>query len=367
MIQNNTDTTNKCLKVLLLSRYGNLGASSRIRSYQYLPYLREQGVEVTLAPLLPDGYLHDLYAGKRPGLISILAAYLRRIGALIQQKKFDLLWIEYEIFPWLPGWLESMVLSNGTPYLVDYDDAIFHRYDRHPNPLVRRTLGHKIDAVMRYASTVVVGNEYLRDRAIKVGARRVEALPTSIDLARYPSPTQAQNEMFTIGWIGSPATTRYLYLVREALAEVCAHNQAKVVLVGASEPGWMDVPHAIHPWSEDTEVAEVSGFDVGIMPLEDNPWERGKCGYKLIQYMACGKPVVASPVGINTRIVEPGINGYLAETKHDWVRALTALLADADLRQKMGAAGRAKVERDYAVQVNVLRLAAMLRTAAGQA
>lgn len=355
------------MKVLLLSRYGNLGASSRVRSYQYLPYLREQGMEITLVPLLPDNYLRDLYAGKRPGPTSLLAAYLRRISALIRGKKFDLLWIEYELFPWLPGWIESLVLSKGTPYLVDYDDAIFHRYDQHPNSLVRRMLGNKIDAVMRHASTVVVGNEYLRDHAIKAGAQRIVILPTSIDLARYPSPTPAQNEIFTIGWIGSPATTRYLHQVHEVLAGICAHNQAKVVLIGASDTGWQDIPHATHPWSEDTEVAEVGGFDVGIMPLEDSPWERGKCGYKLIQYMACGRPVIASPVGINTRIVEPGINGYLAETPHDWVQALTALMADADLRQQMGAAGRAKVERDYAIQVNAPRLAAMLNVAAGKA
>ncbi|MDP2830257.1 MAG: glycosyltransferase family 4 protein [Sulfuricellaceae bacterium] len=355
------------MNVLLLSRYGNLGASSRIRSYQYLPYLREQGIEVTLAPLLPDDYLRDLYAGKRPAVIPILAAYVRRIGALMQRQKFDLLWVEYEIFPWLPGWLESLLLSKATPYLVDYDDAIFHRYDLHTQPLVRRLLGHKIDSVMRHASTVVVGSEYLRDHAIKAGARRVEMLPPSIDLARYPSPTPAQNEMFTIGWIGSPTTTRYLHRVHDLLADVCMHDKARVVLVGASDLGWQDVPHAIHPWSENTEVADIGGFDIGIMPLESGPWELGKCGYKLIQYMACGKPVVASPVGINTRIVEPGINGYLAETKHDWVQALTALMADAGSRRDMGAAGRTKVERDYTVQLNAPRLAAMLRTAAGQA
>lgn len=355
------------MNVLLLSRYGNRGASSRIRSYQYLPYLRELGVEVTVAPLLPDNYLRDLYAGKRPGILSILAAYLHRVGALIGREKFDLLWIEYELFPWLPSWLELLVLSKAMPYLVDYDDAIFHRYDLHTNPLVRRMLGHKIDAVMRHASMVVVGNEYLRDYAIKAGAQQVEILPTSIDLARYTSPTPAPNKMFTIGWIGSPATTQYLHRVHEALAEVCAHEQARVVLVGASEPGWQDVPYAIHPWLEGTEVAEVSDFDVGIMPLEDNPWARGKCGYKLIQYMACGKPVIASPVGINTRIVEPGINGYLAETTCDWVQALTALMTDAGLRQKMGAAGRTKVEHEYTVQVNAPRLAAMLRAVAGKA
>jgi len=354
------------MNVLLLSRYGNLGASSRIRSYQFLPFLREQGIEVTLAPLLPDDYLRDLYAGKRPRPLSLLAAYLRRIGALLRGKKFDLLWIEYEIFPWLPGWLESLVLSKGTPCLVDYDDAIFHRYDRHPNLLVRQILGHKINAVMRHAATVVVGNEYLRNHAIKAGAQRVEILPTSIDLARYPLPAPARNETFTIGWIGSPPTTRYLHLIHEALAEVCAHGQARVVLVGASEPRWQDVPHILHPWSENTEVGEISGFDVGIMPLENNPWERGKCGYKLIQYMACGKPVIASPVGINIQIVESGINGYLAETARDWVQALTTLMSDAELRQKMGTAGRTKIERDYTVQVNAPRLAAMLHTAAGQ-
>lgn len=352
------------MKVLLLSRYGNLGASSRIRSYQYLPYLREQGIEVTLAPLLPDDYLRDLYAGKRPGAISILAAYARRIGTLMQRQKFDLLWVEYELFPWFPGWLESLLLSKSTPYLVDYDDAIFHRYDLHTQPLVRRILGHKIDIVMRHASTVVVGNEYLREHAIKAGAHRVEMLPTSIDLARYPSPTPARNAVFTIGWIGSPATTRYLRRVQEALAEVCAHGQARVVLVGASEPGWQAIPHAVHPWLEATEVAEVSTFDVGIMPLEDSPWERGKCGYKLIQYMACGKPVIASPVGVNTRIVTPGINGYLAETIRDWVQALTALMRDPDLRQRMGNAGRTQVESDYTVQVNAPRLAGMLHAAA---
>ena len=94
------------MNVLLLSRYGNLGASSRIRSYQFLPFLREQGIEVTLSPLLSDDYLRNLYAGKRPRLLSLLTAYLHRIGALLRGKKFDLLWIEYELFPWLPGWLE---------------------------------------------------------------------------------------------------------------------------------------------------------------------------------------------------------------------------------------------------------------------
>jgi glycosyltransferase involved in cell wall biosynthesis len=276
------------------------------------------------------------------------------------------LWIEYELFPWLPGLVEVLGTARRAPYLVDYDDAIFHRYDRHPNPLIRTVLGGKIDGVMRRAALVVVGNEYLYDRAVAAGAQRVEILPTSIDLARYVPSESVSHDPFTIGWIGSPATTRYLDQVHGALAEFCAHRQAQVVLVGASDPGWQDVPYRCHPWSEATEVTEIGRFDVGIMPLEDSPWERGKCGYKLIQYMACGKPVIASPVGVNARIVEPGINGYLAESKEDWLQALTALIGDAGLRRQMGTNGRVKVERKFTIQVNGSRLVAMLRAVAGQ-
>ena len=111
------------------------------------------------------------------------------------------------------------------------------------------------------------------------------------------------------------------------------------------------VPTEHVPWTEAAEVAAIAEFDVGIMPLADEPWERGKCGYKLIQYMACGLPVVASPVGVNRQIVEHGVNGFLAETPTQWDEALRTLLADPALRQRMGQAGRQKVERQFSLQV----------------
>lgn len=354
------------MKVLLLSRYDNLGASSRIRSYQYLPYLRDYGIAVTRAPLLSEDYLHRLYTGKSPQLTSILAAYSRRIVALMKCWQYDLFWIEYELFPWLPGIVEMLATAWGVPYLVDYDDAIFHRYDRHPSRLIRMLFGGKIDGVMRRAAMVIVGNEYLHDRAVAAGAKQVEILPTSIDLTRYSPCESASRDLFTIGWIGSPATTHYLEQVREVFAQFCSKQQARVVLVGASDPGWNDIPYECQRWSEASEVGEINRFDVGIMPLDDTPWERGKCGYKLIQYMACGKPVVASPVGVNTRIVEHGCNGYLASTAQDWLQALTTLKTDIALRRRLGAAGRAKVEREFSVQANAPRLAALLRAAAGR-
>jgi len=358
------------LKVLYLARYGRLGASSRVRGYQYLPYLREVGLEITLAPLLPDAYLVALYAGRRPALSAVLAAYARRFATLLQRRRFDVLWLEYEALPWLPAWLESLALAEGTPYLVDYDDAIFHRYDLHPCKWVRRWLGSKIDVVMRRAAVVTCGNEYLAARARQAGARRVEILPTVVDLARYPlrdRPREQQklcDGVPVIGWIGSPATSHYLEHVHQPLAEVCRGGKARIRLVGARDPYWPDVPYEVLSWSEDSEVAMLDTLDIGIMPLPDMPWERGKCGYKLVQYMACGKPVVASPVGVNGEIVSHGVNGFLAETADQWVEALSQLVGDADLRLRMGAAGRARVERSYAIQVTAPRLAALLHEAA---
>jgi len=351
------------VRVLLLSRYGRLGASSRVRSYQYLPCLRDHGLVVTPAPLLGDQYIQRLYAGRRPEPTSIVVHYAKRLWDLATASRFDLLWIEYELFPWLPAWCEALLARLGVPYVADYDDPVFHRYNLHPNPLVRGVLGDKIDKVMREARLVIVGNDYLAEHARRAGARRVEYLPTVIDASRYRVATDAADATYTIGWIGSPLTARYLPLVRDALAEVCRDERARVMVVGAGPVTLDSVPIEARPWSEATEVAELERFDVGIMPLPDGPWERGKCGYKLIQYMACGRPVVASPVGMSAQIVEHGVTGLLARTSADWVAALRAL-RDPALRARMGAAGRAKVEREYCVQVTAPRLASLLRSAA---
>jgi glycosyltransferase involved in cell wall biosynthesis len=349
------------VRILLLSRYGRLGASSRIRAYQYLPYLSNSGIEVTPAPLLGDRYVADLYTGKRSSLLSILGAYCKRLSTLLKSSRFDLLWIEYELFPWLPDLAEMLLARLGVQLVVEYDDAVFHRYQLHPRALIRTILGNKIDSIMRRAAIVIVGSEYLAERARQAGAKRVEYVPTAVDLDHYPVSVESRNSLYTIGWIGTPVTARYLNLVCPALTEVCIDGDARVTLVGAGHVDLHGVPVLIRPWSEATEAAEIGGFDVGIMPLPDEPWERGKCAYKLIQYMACGRPVVASPVGANTRLVEHGVTGFRAETISDWVRALGAL-RDSELRSRMGVAGRAKVEQEYCVQVTAPRLAHLLHS-----
>jgi glycosyltransferase involved in cell wall biosynthesis len=354
------------MKVLLLSRYSQLAASRRYRFDQYLPYLREVRVDVSVTSLLGDGYVERLYAGQGSGYAVISRAYLSRMCQVLASRRFDLLWVQMEAWPWLPGWLESALMKAAPRYVVDYDDAWFHRYDRHSSGLVRRLLGGKIDAVMRRAALVVAGNEYIAERARRAGAGRVEILPTVIDLAKYQDTPQPNNREFTIGWIGSPSTEVYLRDIRPALEEVCRDGRARVVTIGANSPGLDGLPVELKPWRAETETAELQQFDVGVMPLRDSLWERGKCGFKLIQYMACARPVVASPVGMNREIVTDGVNGFLAETQEEWVRALRKLKADAALRRRMGEAGRARVEERYCLQVTAPRLTRLLREAAGK-
>jgi glycosyltransferase involved in cell wall biosynthesis len=169
--------------------------------------------------------------------------------------------------------------------------------------------------------------------------------------------------MFTIGWIGAPVTAPYLTLVQSVLAKVCQHGDVRVVIVGAQHVQLSGVPVETRAWSEETEVKEIQSFDVGIMPLPDEPWERGKCGYKIIQYMACGKPAVASPVGVNQRIIADGVDGFLAATPAQWMQALRTLHHDHGLRARMGKAAQRKVEKEYSLQVTAPRLAALLRSA----
>ena len=140
-----------------------------------------------------------------------------------------------------------------------------------------------------------------------------------------------------------------------------------MILIGAGENPFSGLMATIRDWDEATETAGIGNFDVGIMPLPDNPWERGKCGFKLIQYMACGKPVVASPVGVNREIVVEGVNGFLASTQKEWVDALLRLKEDPDLRRTMGEKGRRMVEEEYCLQVTAPRLHRILLNAAGRA
>ena len=348
------------MKVLYLTKYSRKGASSRLRSYQYFPFLEAEGISVIVKPLFDDAYLEKLYSGKKP-VAEIFKAYIKRFFVLFTVFGYDKIVIEKEIFPYLPSWTERILSLLGVKYIVDYDDAIFHNYDLNPNQWIRFFLKDKIDLVMRSAQMVIAGNEYLAERAKKSGAKNVIVIPTVIDIERYHHKQIFRQDKTVIGWIGSPSTFKYVKTLFPVFEKLAKQYPIEIQIVGAKEAVSVSFPIRFIDWTEPTEVAAISTFDIGIMPLEDSPWEKGKCSYKLIQYMACGIPVVASPVGMNVEVVSEGHNGFLAKDVADWFNALEELSNGKDKCRTFGSSGRQLIERRFTVQSQLKTVVALLR------
>ena len=339
-------------RLLVLSKYSRLGASSRLRTLQYRRWLEGAGFAVEYSALFDDCYLQRLYSGEKTNA-DLITYYRKRFSRLRQTPRPELIWVEYEALPWLPWMFERALLPASVPIVSDYDDAVFHRYDQHRFALIRWLLGKKNDRVMKRSQLVMAGNAYLADRARKAGAAHVEVVPTVVDLSHYSVRSASlSTPSVRVGWIGTPYTWhafgKNLYT---RINGTLATHDARFCAVGAQLEAQSIGNLEVIAWSEDTEVDTIQSMDIGVMPLPDTPWARGKCGYKLIQYMACGLPVVASPVGVNKEIVEHGVNGFLAESDAEWRTAIEALISDPDLRRRMGAAGRKKVENEYSLQV----------------
>lgn len=338
------------MKLVVLSRYTRIGASSRLRTMQYAPFLAAEGIELRFAPLFPEAYLSARH-GRGAGAGLVLAAYAGRIAARPGLARADLIWLEKEALPFLPWSFERALLPRGVPIVADYDDALFHRYDLHPRPWVRWLLGRKIDRVMAAAALVTAGNPYLAERARRAGAAQVDLVPTVVDTARYAlAPEPARAGPPCLGWIGSPSTWRdYMVPMLPLLGAAAEAAGARIRVVGAGPQAEAAAVITHLPWSEQDEVAQIQAMDIGLMPLADTPWARGKCGYKILQYMACGLPVIASPVGVNAEIVRHGETGFLASSPAEWREAILRLAADPALRRRMGAAGRRRVEANYSL------------------
>ena len=318
-----------------------------------------------MQPLFDDVYLRTLYGSGRRDTRELLEYYVRRFHTLRNADDYDLIWIEKEVFPFVPGHLERWSIPHGIPYVVDYDDATFHRYDQHRSGLIRSLFAKKLYPLLASASAVTAGNPYLADYAKRAGASSVEIVPTVVDIDRYQCVPVAGDDELRIGWIGSPSTTRYLELLKQPLEKLSREVPIRLVTIGAADLPKIRVPDEQHPWSEETEATLLSTCHVGVMPLADEAWERGKCGYKLIQYMACALPVVASPVGVNRDIVTDRV-GFLAESAEQWLDALQQIARDAALRRQLGQAGRLAVEARYSLQAQAPRLIELLLRASGR-
>lgn len=341
-------------KLLCATRYGPLGASSRLRLAQYIPGLRKAGLEVEQRHFLDDDYLTALYA-RRSRLGAALQAYCRAFTLRSNIKSQDLLWIEKELLPWMPYWLERGVLKN-IPYILDFDDAWALRYAASPSPVLRLMLRNKFGHLLRGAALTIVANDALYHWASGEGARNILLLPTVVDLARY-HPTPPPGGIFTIGWIGTPLTCAYLTRLEAVLRKLAAEAPLRLLVIGAPGFTLQGVEVESHGWSEESEAALIARCHAGIMPLPASEWAHGKSGYKLIQYMAMGLPAVASPVGANCRIILHGTTGLLADSDEEWLAQLRLLRSQPALRLQLGTAARRRVEQNYSLGVTATILA----------
>ncbi len=350
------------MRVLVLTRYGSMGASSRMRFLQYLPWLDSASWTYDVEPFFTDGDLATRYRVGSYGRSTLVGSYCRRILRMTRRHRYDLLWIEKEALPWFPVSVERWLL-RGVPYVLDFDDAVYHNYDRHRFSIVRNVLGRRLDYLMSGARLVIAGNNYLMERAASAGAPWVVKLPTAVELSRYVMGTPRSLSKPTIVWIGSPTTVRYLTGLESAFAALAKRMSYTLRVIGGGPVHMPGVDLEIVAWSAETEAAAIAECDVGVMPLEDSPWERGKCAYKLIQYMACGLPTVASPVGANLDVVTEGETGYFAEDEDNWINRLEYLLRNPDVRKRLGENGRERVEAEYCVERTAPKLIEFLSTA----
>lgn len=358
------------------SLYGPRAASHRARLLQFQPGLAEQGIDLQIHSLLDVGYSPQEGFGLGISKRHLLASFVRRLQDLRHAQPDDLAIVYAELLPLLPAWLEQRLLD--LPYILDLDDAFYLKYRSGRLGFLSPFLGCKFDRLIAGASAVTAGNQYLAAYARRFHPS-VSFLPSVVDTDRYRPKSHACSDRqatsgsldagieppFTVGWIGSPTTALYLRALVEPLQVLGRERPVRLLVVGGAAPTIAGVEVCELPWSLETEIAEIQRFDVGVMPLPDSDWTRGKCAYKLIQCLACGVPVVASPVGANCDVL-PADCGVLAATSSDWIAAFRRLADDPQLRRRMGCAGRQWVKQHYSLAVTLPRLVSVIREVARQ-
>lgn len=353
------------MKLSAFAKYGSQAASTRQRMLQYIPMLAAAGIDVDCQFLAGNDYVRSLVSGGGYSRIGIARAYADRFAKLLFGPVGDVIWVYAEMFPYLPAGFEKLVFRRGKPVVYDFDDAFFHQYDENENPLLRGLLAGKLEPLLKGAAACCCGNAYLAEFASRFCANSI-ILPTVVNTETYRPIPRNGGEPPVVGWIGSPSTWRFVQPYIPLLASLAREHGITIRAVGAGAAARGDLFPGLElvEWSEESEIREVQGMDVGIMPLPDEPWAWGKSGYKLIQYMACGLPVVASPVGVNREIVLSGQTGYLATSLQEWERDLVDLIRRPQVRASFGAAGRERAVSDYSLAVHAPRLVDLLEAVA---
>lgn len=337
------------LSFTAFTRYDDLGASSRIRFIQYSNKLKSAGYKVNIQPLISNKMLAEKYKKGKYSLLLLLLAYFKRITYILLCKD-NCLWIEKELFPWLPFCFERIFLHN-KKFIVDFDDAVFHQYDQSLSSIIRFIYSDKHYKIMHSAKSVTVGSRYLKKVALLYAKHdSVVLIPSCCSSSQCPNIGIApkNNSIPVVVWIGSPTTLKYLIDVIPALEKLSKNIPFILRVIGAKITSNTLMCENIE-WSPVTEHKSLSSSTIGIMPLRKSDWELGKCSFKLIQYMSCGLPSVSSPIGENLFVITPYANGLFADTLEEWYEALRYLLLNQEEALRMGTQGFKDYSNNYSL------------------
>jgi glycosyltransferase involved in cell wall biosynthesis len=339
------------MRVLVLAPYPlDRAPSQRFRWEQYVEPLRTRGIELEPSCLLTDAdmdIIHVSGAWSRKGLAALRGGR-RRVRDIIAARGYDLVLVHRESFPLGPAWVERLLRTINVPYAFDFDDAIYLGDVSDANQRLSRLNGaHRTEGVVRHAALVLAGNDDLAAWARRYSSE-VVVIPTTVDTDIYRPVARRSDAAVCVGWTGSMSTIKHLDLLAPVLRDLQREAGIRIRVIGDPDYEIDGARVDARPWSRATELEDLLPIDIGIMPLPDDEWARGKCGLKALQYMALGIPTVLSPVGVNTQIARQGA-AVLARTPAEWADALRALINDPGLRARTGDAGRLRVEREYSV------------------
>jgi glycosyltransferase involved in cell wall biosynthesis len=352
------------LRVLALVPYPTgLAPGQRYRIEQWAPHLRDDGVDIDFASFADRRLAEMLY---EPGRYLSKAwhmwrAYLRRLRTCWSAARYDVVYLHREAALIGPALLERVVSARNPRLVYDFDDAIWLPYVSPRNRYLSYLKApRKTSSICRLASEITVGNDVLAAYARRYNPA-VTVVPSTVSCREYlPRPGLTRPGPTTIGWTGSHSSAQYLRVVEGALKKLARERSLRLLVIGVDDYRLEGVDVECRPWKAETEVADLWDMAIGIMPLSDDPWARGKCAMKAIQYMGVALPAVVSPIGANADVVEDGVTGFHAVGEAGWICALRHLIDSEELRCRMGTLGRARVKSAYSAEVHAPRVARLL-------
>jgi len=351
------------MKVLFLTQTDIDGPASRYRVYQYLEYLQKQGIDCSVSPGIAKGDYLKIYAGFHPvrKLCALIGVVFRRIIDLLRISQFDIIFIQREISPQVFPLIEKIIKMMRKKVIFDFDDAIFLVPPQRNSIIYKFRFEDNIKEIIKESSYVLAGNDYLLEYALDYNPK-ARVIPTCVDTNRFifKEKSAADSKKIIIGWIGTEHSLLYLEDIKSVFQELSKRFKISLHVMAGVNFNISGVEVINKKWDINTEVADLHELDIGVAPLKDDGWGKGKCGLKALQYMSCGIPVVCSPAGVYKTMIVDGENGLLAANANDWIEKLTLLIKDAALRKKIALQARNLVEAKYSLKVNAPKIKEVL-------